>query len=187
MNWSKADAEKAVADYNTLYDAMRAVSEKLEELQSDSHVHDLSPELQSVWNTYICDFETGSIDLDLIANISDRLETIALIDSISHTVNQSEELSGGDSSYDSEYKDTSVSESEKALYNEYRDAIHKDAERHLGDRVAAYDVMIRVKRLCKLLSLNAPTIIVNNEASLLAQAMVIHNYCVSMERVDNVE
>ena len=187
MNWSKADAEKAVADYNTLYDAIKAVSEKLGELQSDSNVNYLSPELQSVWNTYIRDFETDSIDLDLITDISDRLETIALIDSISHKVNKGEKLSAEDSSYYSEYKETSVSESEKALYNEYRDAIQNDAKRRLGDSVAAYDVIIRAKRLCKLLSLNAPAIIVKNEASLLAQAMVIHNYCVSMETVDEVE
>lgn len=125
--------------------------------------------------------------MDQIADISDKLETIALIDSVSQKINKGEELSAEDSSYYNEYKDTSVSESEKALYNEYRDAIHKDAERRLGDSLAAYDVIIRAKRLCKLLSLKAPAIIVNNEASLLAQAMVIHNYCVSMETVNDVE
>ena len=187
MNWSRADAEKTVADFNTLYDAIKAISEKLEDLQSDTAVNDHSSELQSVWNTYIRDFETGSIDLDQIADISDKFETIALIDSISCKINKGEELSAEDSSYYNEYKDTSVSESEKALYNKYRDAIHKDAERRLGDSLAAYDVIIRAKRLCKLLSLKAPAIIVNNEASLLAQAMVIHNYCVSMETVDDVE
>ena len=187
MNWSKADAEKAVVDFNTLYDAIKAVSEKLEGLQSASDVNDLSPELQSVWNTYIRDFEADSFDLDLIVDISDRLDTIALIGSISRRINKGEDLSAEDFSYYNENKDTSVSESETTLYNEYKDAIRKDAEQRLGNGLAAYDVIIRAKRLCKLLSLEAPTITVNKEASLLAQAMVIHDYCEKMETVDDVE
>lgn len=74
-----------------------------------------------------------------------------------------------------------------ALYNIYREAIHADAERRVGENVAAYDVVIRAKRLCRLLALGAPKIIVDSEANLFAQAMVIHTYCKEMTIVDDVE
>ncbi len=61
-----------------------------------------------------------------------------------------------------------------------------EAEKRVGNNLAAYDVVIRAQRLYKLLSLEAPQIIINHEANLLAQAMVIHNYAKSMKIVDSI-
>lgn len=72
---------------------------------------------------------------------------------------------------------------QNTLYTEYKDAIYADAKNRVGDNLAAYDVVIRARRLCRLMALGAPTIIIDNEARLLAQAMVIKD----METVDNVE
>ena len=73
------------------------------------------------------------------------------------------------------------------IYNAYRDAIHADANHRIGNGIAAYDVVIRAKRLCRLMSLKAPEIIINNEANLLAQAIAIHACCKEMKTVDDVE
>lgn len=61
-----------------------------------------------------------------------------------------------------------------------------EAQKRVGNNVAAYDVVIRAQRLCKLMSLEAPKVIINHEANLLAQAMVIHSYAKSMKIIDSI-
>lgn len=86
-------------------------------------------------------------------------------------------------------------EAEKQFWNTYlrdfesedNDAICAEAEARLGKSPAAYDVIIRARRLCRLMSLEAPEIILQGEANLFAQALVIHGYCKEMEIVEGVE
>ena len=182
MSWNRTDAEKAVADFEALYEALEAIAKTPDYHEPDFDVRDLPSELQPVWNTYLRDFDAyDSFDMDLIADISDRLETIAEINAIAQILEESKDVFTEDYYYYNEYKNTSVSESERALYDEYRDALQREAEQRVGDNLASYDVVIRAMRLCRLISLGAPEFILKNEASLLAQAMVIHNYCNKME------
>lgn len=188
MNWNKADAEKAVADFGALYEALEAIAKIPDYREPDFDVKSLPSDLQPVWNTYIRDFETDdSFDMDLIMDISDRLGTVAMIDYIARKMEMGSDVSEEEYSLYNDCKDTSVSESEEALLDEYLDAIHYEAAQRVGVSEVAYDVVIRAKRLCRLLSLGAPAIILRNEASLLAQAMVIRNYCEEMEVVKTVE
>ena len=65
-------------------------------------------------------------------------------------------------------------------------SIQKEAEQRLGKKIAAYDLIIRAKRLCKLMSLNAPEVIIYDEAKILAQAMAIHDYAKSLVPVEAI-
>ena len=47
--------------------------------------------------------------------------------------------------------------------------------------VSGYSVIIRAKRVCRLLELGAPDIVVKEEEKLLAQALVINEYAVSLK------
>ena len=86
-------------------------------------------------------------------------------------------------------------EAQKAFWNTYLrnsesdeiDAICAEAEARIGKSPAAYDVIIRARRLCRLMSLEAPEIIIRGEANLFAQALVIHSYCEELEIVKEVE
>ncbi len=188
MNWNRTDAEKAVADFEALYEALEAIAKIPDHREPDFDVKSLPSDLQTIWNTYLRDFDAyDSFDMDLIADISDRLETIAEINAIAQKLEESKDVFTEDYYYYNEYKKTSVSESERTLYDEYRDALYEEAAQRVGDNVAAYDVVIRAKRLCRLFSLGAPEIIIKNEASLLAQAMIMHNYCNESETVNTVE
>lgn len=88
-----------------------------------------------------------------------------------------------------------LSEAQKAFWNTYLrdfesdeiDAICAEAEARLGKSPAAYDVILRARRLCRLMALEAPEIIIRGEANLFAQALVIHGYCREMEIVEEVE
>ncbi len=48
-----------------------------------------------------------------------------------------------------------------------------------------YGVLSRAKRLCRLLALHAPEIVVRNEARQFAQAMVLNRYCTEMTVISN--
>ena len=86
-------------------------------------------------------------------------------------------------------------EAEKQFWNTYLrdfasddiDAICAEAEERVGQSPAAYDVIIRAQRLCRLMALHAPEIIIRGEANLFAQALVIHGYCKELEIVEDVE
>ena len=88
-----------------------------------------------------------------------------------------------------------LSERQKPFWNTYlrdfgsddNDAICAEAEARLGKSPAAYDVILRARRLCRLMTLEAPEIIIRSEANLFAQALVIHRYCKEMEIVGEVE
>lgn len=86
-------------------------------------------------------------------------------------------------------------EAEKRFWNTYlrdfesddTDAICTEAEERVSQSPAACDVIIRARRLCRLMALDAPEIIIRGEANLFAQALVIHGYCEELEIVEEVE
>lgn len=88
-----------------------------------------------------------------------------------------------------------LSEAQKPFWNTYlrdfgsddNDAICAEAEARVGKSPAAYDVILRARRLCRLMTLEAPEIILRSEANLFAQALVIHWYCEELEIVEEVE
>ena len=65
-------------------------------------------------------------------------------------------------------------------------SIQKEAEQRLGKKIVAYDLIIRAKRLCKLMSLNAPEVIIYDEAKILAQVLAIHDYAKSLVPVEAI-
>ena len=85
-----------------------------------------------------------------------------------------------------------IEDEERRKINAYKDSVRKDAELRLKDissgSIAAYDVIIRAKRVCRLLSLGAPSFVVEEEKKLLAQAMVINAFAkAEKRRVDKSE
>lgn len=174
MNWSENAAENVVSEYRFLYAALEEIAKKWDSINSDSDIEKLSPNLRDVWNTFLRDFETGGIDVELAMDISDRMETIDMVKSVAEKIKNGTDISKEEFSFYNNCRGTNITEKEKAIYNAYRDAIHADANHRIGNGIAAYDVVIRAKRLCRLMSLKAPEIIINNEANLLAQAIAIH-------------
>lgn len=79
-----------------------------------------------------------------------------------------------------EKADSELTENEKNTLSEYKRAVTCEAEERIGKGVAAYDTLMRAKRLCILMSLSAPEYVINRESKLLAQAMALHRYCIDM-------
>lgn len=152
MNWSKTDVDSLVSDHAALIAALTELAPYWDTIKTEEDSRTLPKELQTVWNTYIRDFDTRDMDLDRISKISDKMD-----------------------------EGEAVSDEESEMYDKYRDLVIADAKVRIGDNIAAYDVILRAKRFCRLTSLNAPRIIIDNESNFLIQAMAVHKYGKSME------
>ena len=185
MDWNKADLNDALCHFESEYNALKAISDIYESICSESDAETLPDNLKKAWNTYIRDFETGDLDMDLIGDIEDRMEDLSMVEAIAGNICLGIDVSEAELSLYNDYKDTTVSEDEKALYDSYKAAVNADADRRVGDNYAAYSLVLSAKRLCKLMSLGAPRIIIDNEANIFAKAMMIHTYCKDLEIVED--
>lgn len=155
MDWNKEDLEDLKTDYEELRAALESIASVWDKLGATEEYNRklLSARDFEVWNTYIRDFEIDGIDAD---EVSELLENKA---------------SG-----------VRLFEEEEELCERYAEAIYADFESRLDSPLAAYDVIIRAKRLCRLMSLEAPECVINNEAKLLVQAMAVNRFGLSMEK-----
>ncbi|MBQ6848824.1 MAG: hypothetical protein IJN76_02070 [Clostridia bacterium] len=61
----------------------------------------------------------------------------------------------------------------------YLDAVSAAAEQRIGKSICAAEVIFFARRLCRLLEVNAPQMIVDNEQKCLIEALVLHRHGVS--------
>ena len=184
MTWDDEGRKNVIAAFEELFAALKAIAGVFDRLGDTREDNEgvLSGELLDVWDTYIRPFDLGDIDYDTVMDIEERMDAARLAGLFEDVASENEEdiLRQGE-------EESGVTAEEEALYDQYVDAILADAERRLDRALAAYDVIIRAKRVCRLMSLEAPDIILNNEAKLLAQALAINAYAESAEYVSDAE
>ena len=188
MTWDAGDRNNPIARYERLFAALRAIADVSDRLGDtrEENKSILSGELLDVWDTYIRPFDLGDIDYDTVMDIEERMESAKLAADLAGLFEDVASDNGEEVFWHGE-EASGVTAEEVALYDQYVAAVHADAERRLERVLAAYDVIIRAKRVCKLMSLNAPDIILNSEAKLLAQAMAINACAESVEYVSDAE
>lgn len=195
MNWTEADRNSVCNEFNKLYSALKKIAGKYDKAgkydeldgseKTAKKVFADETELFDVWQTFVKSLNHTDFKYDTIKDISDRLDTADYLKELSGKFIKGGELSKDEKDFFREHVDVSVTNDEKMLYDLYCKALIKESEKRVGDNICAYQYVIRATRLCKLFCLNAPEIIIKNEARLLATAMVLHKYCVSTETVDN--
>ena len=188
MDWNLQDYHRVSTEYENLAGRLKKIAEVLDLLSDNPEENKKlfeDDELFEVWHTYVRDFETEKFDADVIDEISDRLDTIRDVRQASKRVADGEDVGQMEITLLKDYIDVTVSGEERKMYDDYLNAIYADCERRVGDNICAYDVVIRAQRLCRLFSLNASKIVIDNEARYLAAAMVIHKFAKSKETVDN--
>ena len=188
MDWNYYDHEAIVKEYEKLYKCIRRISYVYDELSNDATANKKlfnSEEVYNIWNTYIRDFEITGINMSDIFDIEEKLETVAEVKEISKNISDGKDVSESAKEFLKSYMDVSATRKEKMYYEKYIKAIYADAEARVGSSTCAYDLVIRAKRLCRLMSLDAPDAILRKEARTLAAALVLHKFCKSKERVTN--
>lgn len=138
-----------------------------------------------MWCTYLRGFETEGFDEAQMIDLSDRLDTVEYTRRLAREFADGKPMSKEEADYLRDYMGESVSGEELRHYDAYWDAIYADCKHRIGEKPYAFREIIHAKRLCKLMSLNAPKILLDNESRTLAMAMVLHRYCIEAEPVDN--
>ena len=187
VNWNLSDFERFFEKFRTIYGGIKKIAALYDNFDGDPENAKelLDKNTFEIWNTYIRPFDDNGFDRTLISDIIDRLKTIDCIKSISADLSKGEKLTEIDKRILREDMDTSVSEEELLLLEQYRNNLTKEAEKRIGKGMCAYSVIIGAIRTCRLMELGAPEFIIRKEGRVFAAAMVLHEYGVSMETVDN--
>lgn len=144
MDWSEADAEKIAAEYETLQAALYRLAKDCNCWECSAE--EIPEDLQETWNTYLLPYPHHGLDDELIFNISMKHES-----------------------------GEPVTEEEQALWCRYIAGQEKNALTRLPlDRCNPTRLIQRARRYAKLLSLNAPQIIVDIEAQYMAEELALY-------------
>ncbi len=189
VDWNLDKYEKLLKQFNNLYNAIQKIAPHWEELD-DGSLETAEKVLKDsglveVWQTYIQRLDVCDVDYEHLWDISQRWETEESVKSVARNIIDGKELEEYEKDILLEDVDIKVTGQEKKYYNQYVEKLRKAAEERLGKGIYAYDLCFRGRRLCRLLNLGAPECIVNNEARTFAAAMLLHQYGISREVVDN--
>lgn len=188
VKWNLRQYEALSEEFDRLYYALEDIApfwDDLREKPLEAQQILGNSELFDVWCTYVRPLNTGDFDRDKIRDIDDRYETMEMVQDVAARLAQGEALTEGERHVLTDYLDITVSPEEEEYYGRYVDALYADARSRLPRPNYAYTVILRAQRLCRLLNLKAPELIINNEARLLASALVLNRYGESKETVGN--
>lgn len=180
MNWTVTDMERITGQYQKLYDALEKIAVHWDDVKAIK-----DPELQAVWDKYLRGLDAGGLSREKAQDIEDRLCTQRWIQTIASNFAKGQALEDFEKEALIEYMDISVSEEEKAYCQQFHNNLYKDAQRRIGGKICAYAVIFHARRVCRLLHLKAPAVVLNNEADSLAASMVMNAFGDSQERIDN--
>lgn len=188
VDWNLAKYERLLKQFNELYSALLEMASYYDELDETLETAKKvlkKPELVKVWDIYIRQFDIGDIDYEKIVDINERCEQEAWVKQIARNIVEGKNLEGFEKEVLSDYIDIKITQQDIDYYNQYVSNVRMDVEQRIGKGLCEIDVILRAKRLYRLMSLGAPECIIYNEAKTLAAAMLLHQYGISREVVDN--
>ena len=188
MQWKPNGVEYVTDKFKQLYSLLEILAEHWEALDGTEQTAKKvlkSQALVDAWNKYLRPLNVGDLDRDKILDIQDKMEIEGLVKQGAAMLAKGQQPEEYEKSILMEYMDVTVSPEEEQYYLRYMERMHKAAEDRVGKGICAYDVIFRARRLCRLMNLHAPRIVVRNEARVLVAALVLHEYGISREVVDN--
>lgn len=190
VDWNLNKYEKLLKQFGDLYTAIQKIAPYWEELEECFELEEMEEVLKDkslaeVWQKYLQRFLISDFNHKRLCDISERWETEELVKVVVRDIVDGKSLEEFEKNILIEDVDTRVSEQDKKYFNQYIEALRKSAEERIGRGLCAYDLFYRSRRLCRLLNLGAPEIIINHEARTFAAAMLLHQHGISREVVDN--
>jgi len=188
VDWNLGKYEKLIEHFTRLYEQIEKIAPFWEDLDTSMETAQQvlkDKDLVATWCTYLRPFGIPDIDYELLCDINERWDKEEWVKEIAREIASGNDIENYQKEVLSEYIDTRTTSQEKSYYHQYLSKLHKAAEERVGKGICAYDVVFRSRRLCRLLNLGAPRIIVNSEARTLAAALLLHKYGISKEVVDN--
>lgn len=183
LNWTYDDYESLCRYFRKQAENLIILAEyyKDHEYRSEPAKYRGNDSVYNTWNTYVRPLKVSDTEWDVIYEIEERIEMIDDMKALAQKVIDGSEISKNEKEFYADYMDTSVSSNERKLVRDYYDAKISDAETRAGSNIGAYNEVIRGSRLCRLMSLGAPEVIIDNELKWFAIDMVIHRHGISVE------
>ena len=188
IKWDYKDLEQTVLEFDELQTKIEKIAEVYRKAGDDvSNIKDLlvDSELFPIFAKYFMPFSYFRANDKVIDDIADKINTIKTVKNIEQKVWSEEDIETYEKQLYQEYKDLKISKEESDLYSDYCRAFYDDCEEKVGVGAGAVDLVLRARRLCKVIEINAPSQIVNHEACMLAAAYVVHKHATSMEKVND--
>lgn len=152
MSWSRDDLNLLLSEFQELYAGLSEIAKVYDKLDNNPKlVRDTldNPVLFDIWHLYLQRPQWYGEE--------ERMLDVALKKEA-----QAEELSA----------------EEERLLEKYRSEELRESVKNLGGNCFAYDVHIHALRLCELMSIGAPKIIIEHEARCLIGCMALKDYAV---------
>lgn len=146
MDWQKEDADEVVARFETLLAALTKLGK--EHTRWETSTKDMPADLLEVWNTYIVPYPDHGMDHEKLFEISMKAE----------------------------FDEKLTLEEEELLVREQEWQWENALTRLPYNRCHPVALIQRAKRYEKLIKLQAPQVVLDNEARCLAAEMVLY-YC----------
>lgn len=150
MSWNRDDLNLLLSEFQELYAGLSEIAKVYDKLDNNPKlVRDTldNPVLFDIWHLYLQRPQWYGEE--------ERMLDVALKKEA-----QAEELSA----------------EEERLLEKYRAEELRESVKNLGGNRFAYDVHMHALRLCKLMSLGAPEIVIQNEARALIACMALKDY-----------
>lgn len=147
LNWLAEDAENIEAKYTMLTDALARIAKVHDQLDNEEKgMKLLTPLDLEVWNTYVRPYDEFEYDMSVINEIIERMD--------------------GD-----------LFEEEEEIWKKFCIWREEQSQKRIPfNRRSSANMILRAARYEKLLSLNAPEIIVTEEGKFLAEEMVLYYF-----------
>lgn len=152
MSWNRDDLNMLLSEFQELYAGLSEIAKVYDKLDNNPElVRDAldNPVLFDIWQLYLQRPQWYG-------------EEEHMLDAAMEKEAQAEELSA----------------EEERLLEKYRGEELLESVKNLGGNCFAYDVHIHALRLCKLMNLGAPKIIIEHEARCLIGCMALKDYAV---------
>ena len=188
MNWNLVKYEAVLKKFNRVFEAVKKIGTYQDSCwwtEQEAKESLEGGELYEIWNTYIRTFDTPGFALEKIRNIDERLEVIAAAQEVAMRFSDGKELSKYDKEFLQNGLNTEITEEESKYWDKYHALREEQSEKRVGNNVYAYDTVIFAMRLCRLINLGAPEVIINNEARRFAEMFVLHEYATEVKHASS--
>lgn len=188
MNWNLSKYEAVMHKFSQIYKTIKELGK-----YGDATCWDESKAKEKlgetnqyqIWQTYVRPYDMGGMSFHRIFDIDDRLESIALAQDIAMRYADGKKLKDYEREYLEEHLNVEVTEEEEEYYSEYHRLRIKQSEERVGKNFYAYETVLFAIRLCRLIELGAPDVIMNNEALRFAEMFVLHEYAAEVKHASS--
>ena len=188
MNWNLTKCEAISKEFNRVFAAVKKIGAYPDSGRWTAQEAKKSLEngaLFEVWNTYIRPFDTPGFDLEKIKDIDERLEVIATAQEVAERFSDGKELSKYEKEFLQEGLNTELSEDEEKYWDNFHALREEQSAKRIGNNVYAYETVLFAKRVCRLVNLDAPEVIINSESRRFAEAIVLHAYATEVKQASS--